>query len=114
MAFEKGNKLGKLSKRGKAKKTVIKESFEALKKVGLNPLEVSREMIDSLINNTSLSNKEQIALLQVVTSLFKYQLLTRAEELKLQELQEDIQEIKETKREVLTTSEILKKLKEDD
>lgn len=117
MAFEKGNTYGKNTKRGKGKKTIAKESLESLHKIGINPLETSKEIIDSLVNNTDLKNNEKLNLLSILTSLYKYELLTRAEEIKLDELQQENEILKEENQElnnfIGTPQELLQKLKEE-
>ena len=90
MAFEKGNTYGKGRVKGsKNRKTIIKESLNKLKEIGINPLRVSKELIDTLTANTEMSNKEKISLLGLMTSLFKYELLERKDEIKLDELLEE-------------------------
>ena len=90
MTFEKGNTFGKGRKSGsKNKKTIVKESLDKLNKIGITPLETSKSIIDKLVEDTELSNKEQIQLLSVMTSLYKYELLTRSEEIRLDELQKE-------------------------
>jgi len=94
MAFLPGNTYGKGRKPGsKNKKTIAKESLNKLEEIGITPLETSKEIINSLVNNTELKNNEKLQLLNTMTSLFKYQLLTRAEEIKLDELQNEIIEL---------------------
>jgi len=96
MAFLPGNTYGKGRIPGsKNKKTIAKESLNQLQSIGINPLETSKEIINSLVNNTELKNSEKLNLLNTMTSLFKYQLLTRAEEIKLDELQTEIQELEQ-------------------
>lgn len=89
MAFEKGNKLGALSKRGRGRKQIAKESLDTLEKIGINPINVSKDLIDGLVKNTEMKNTEKLQLLSIMTSLYKYSLLTRAEEIKLDELQQE-------------------------
>ena len=100
MGFKQGNKHGKGRVNGsKNKKTIVKESLDRLNKIGITPLQTSKEIIDKLVQDTELSNKEQIQLLSVMTSLYKYELLTRSEEIKLDELQkENIDLIEENKK----------------
>lgn len=119
MGFQKGNTYGKNTKRGKAKKTIVYESLEQLKSIGITPLETSKELIENLLSNKELSNKEKLNLLTILTSLFKYQLLSRADEVKLDELQKENEELI-TKNEQLTntiiadsTEDLLKQLKEE-
>ena len=96
MAFEKNNTYGKGRAKGsKNKKTIAKESLEALTEIGINPLETSKEIIDSLVKDTDLKNSEKLNLLSTMTSLFKYQLLTRESEIKLDELQQENEELLE-------------------
>ena len=113
MGFEKGNTLGKYTKRGKGKKTIVRESINALESIGINPIEISKEIIDNLAKNSSLSNKEQISFLQTMTQLFKYSLLTKAEMMRLREIEEEIKEVKEVNESILSSHELLKKLKEE-
>lgn len=119
MGFEKGNTYGKYTKRGKGKKTIIFESLEKLNKIGITPLATSKELIENLLDSKELSNKERLNLLGILTSLFKYEMLTRSEEIKLDELQKENEELI-TKNEQLTktiiadsTADLLKQLKEE-
>lgn len=79
----------------KNRKTIVKESFNQLQEIGITPLETSQDLILSLTNSTELKNSEKLNLLSTMTNLFKYQLLTRAEEIKLDELQNEIEELAE-------------------
>ena len=113
--FEKGNTYSKGRPKGsKNKKTIAKESLNTLNKIGINPMKVSKQLIDALVQNTELSNKDQIALLNSMTSLYKYQLLTRAEEIRLDELMQENEEIKQEneqlKRFVGTPQDLMKEL----
>jgi len=118
MAFEKGNTYGKGRVKGsKNKKTIAKESLAKLTEIGINPLETSKEIIDSLIQDTELKNSEKLNLLSTMTSLFKYELLTRESEIKLDELQRENEDLLEENKELRETfigtpQELLKKLKE--
>ncbi len=96
MGFKKGNTFGRETKRGRAKKTIVKESLQRLNDLGITPLETSKELIDSLLKDTDITNKEKIQLLGLFQGLFKYELLTRAEELKLTELETDNEKLEET------------------
>ena len=93
MGFQKCNDFGKKSKRGKGKKTIVFESLDKLNKIGITPLQTSKDIIESLVNNSELSNKEQLSLLGIMTSLYRYELLTRSEEIKLDELQKENEEL---------------------
>ena len=46
MGFQKGNDFGKKSKRGKGKKTIVFESLDKLNKIGITPLQTSKDIID--------------------------------------------------------------------
>lgn len=117
--FKPNNNHGKGRIAGsKNKKTIAKESLLALETIGINPLETSKSLIDNLINNTDLKNSEQLQLLSTMTNLFKYQLLTRAEEIKLDELQIEIQDLQQENKSlkenpyfVGTNQELLEELK---
>ena len=114
--FEKGNKFGGRPIGSRNKKTIATESLQALNLIGINPIETSKILIDGLVNNTELSNKEQISLLSVMSSLWKFSLLTRAEEIRLDELQHE-KEILQVENQNLkdfigTPDELLKQLKE--
>jgi predicted nuclease with TOPRIM domain len=119
MAFEKGNTYGKGRVKGsKNRKTIAKESLEKLTEIGINPLETSKEIIDSLVKDTELKNSEKLNLLSTMTSLFKYELLTRESEIKLDELQQENEELLEENKELRETfigspQDLLKKLKEE-
>jgi len=89
MGFKKGNTYGTKTKRGKAKKTIAYESLAKLNSIGITPLETSKKLIDKLIQNDELKNTEQLQLLNTMTNLFKYEMITRAEEIKLDELQKE-------------------------
>lgn len=117
MGFEKGNQHGKKTKRGKAKKTIIKESLDRLQEIGITPLQNSKTIIDNLLAQEDLSVKDSLNLLTILTSLYKYELLTRAEEIKLDELlqenEELINENQELKQIFDSPQDLLKKLKEE-
>ena len=91
MGFKKGNTYGTKTKRGKAKKTIAYESLAKLNDIGITPLETSKKLIDKLVQNNELKNTEQLQLLNTMTNLFKYEMITRAEEIKLDELQNEIE-----------------------
>jgi len=96
MGFTKGNKLSSGRPAGsKNKKTIAFESLKSLSDIGITPLETSKFLINSLVQDTELKNSEKIQLLSTMTSLFKYQLLSRAEEIRLDELQQENNELEE-------------------
>lgn len=118
MGFEKGNAYGKGRVKGsKNKKTIAKESISKLNEIGISPVTISNEIIESLLNNEELSIKEQILLLQTTSSLFKYEILTKSEKLKMELLlKENIdlkEEVKELTNFIGTPLELLNKIKED-
>ena len=85
--FKKGNKFGKGRPAGsKNKKTIVKESLERLNEVGITPLETTNEILNSLLKNDDISIDQKIKLLNVTTGLLKYELLTREQEVKYDEL----------------------------
>ena len=119
MGFEKNNTYGKGRKTGsKNKKTIAKESLNRLTEIGIFPLEVSKEIISSLVADTELKNSEKLSLLSTMTNLFKYELLTRESEIKLDELQQENEDLKEENQElkesfVGSPLELLKSLKKE-
>ena len=118
MGFKKNNTFGQGRKKGsKNKKTIVKESLNKLNEIGINPLTTSKELIDQLIKDTEITNKDKLALLGTMTHLFKYELLTRAEEIKLDELQQENEvltdENKNLKEFIGTTNELLEQLKKE-
>lgn len=118
MGFTKGNKHGKGRIKGSQnKKTVAFESLDKLKAVGIEPLTTAKEIITKLLNNNDLSIKESISLLGIMTNLFKYELITRVEEIKFDELLKENEELQTENivlNEIIADSpkELLLKLKE--
>lgn len=99
--FLKGNTYGQGRPKGsKNKKTIVKESLERLNEVGIKPLETTNEILSSLLNNKDTSIDQKIKLLGVTTSLLKYELLTRSEEIKYDELLTENLELKEKNQEL--------------
>lgn len=119
MGFEKNNTYGQGRKTGsKNKKTIAKESLNRLTEIGIFPLEVSKEIISSLVADTELKNSEKLSLLSTMTNLFKYELLERKDEIKLDELTKEVEELKDENKElkenfVGTPMELLKSLKKE-
>ena len=119
MGFKKGNLHGQGRVKGsKNKKTIIKESLDLLNKNGITPLVTSKEIIDSLVQNSELKPSEQIQLLNTMTSLFRYELLTRSEEIKLDELQKENVDLQEENKKLKndfigTPLELLKQIQGD-
>jgi len=120
MAFEKGNTHGKGRPKGSLnKKTIIKNSLEKINEVGLTPLDTSKEIIDSLLNNKEIDINQKIKLLSVTTNLIKYELLTMSEIANLDEVILENEKLKE-ENEILksnfvgTTQDLLKKLKKEE
>ena len=119
MTFEKGNTFGKGRKSGsKNKKTIAKESLNRLAEIGIFPLEVSKEIISSLVENSELKATEKLNLLSTMVGLFKYELLERKDEIKLFELQEENEELTKENIELKesfigTPLDLLKSLKKD-
>ena len=128
MAFEKGNKLSNGRPIGSLnKKTIATESLNKLHEIGISPIEVSNELINSLFKNNDLSTENKIKLLHVTGSLWKYETLSEMEKesilLKKEELQIRREELKkdqkiiiqESNKDVIAESpqELLKKLKQE-
>ena len=120
MGFEKGNNLSTGRPKGALnKKTIIKQSLEKLNDVGITPLETSKNIIDSLINNTEISIDQKIKLLQVTSTLIKYQTMDIAQLANLDDvvtenegLKNDIKELKD-KYLVADSQELLAQLKKE-
>ena len=113
--FEKGNTYGKGRPRGsKNKRTIAFESLKNLTDVGINPLQTSKTLIEQLVKDTDLKNSDKLNLLSTMTNLFKYQLLTRAEEIRLFELTQENEELKEKIDTFIgTPQDLLRKLEEE-
>ena len=115
--FQKGNKLGGRKPGSLNKKTIVRESLERLNDVGIMPLETTNEILNSLLKNDDISIDQKIKLLNVTTGLMKYELLTRSEEIKYDELmteneilQQENNKLKESF--IGDTQDLLKHLKE--
>ncbi len=94
--FKKGNKFGKGRPAGsKNKKTIVKESLQRLNEVGITPLETTNEILNSLLKNTDITIDQKIKLLNVTTGLLKYELLTREQEVKYDELMTENDQLKQ-------------------
>jgi len=104
MAFERGNKLSTGRPRGSLnKRTILKQAIQKLNDVGIKPLETSKEIIDSLLNNSEITIDQKIKLLQVTSTLIKYQTmdinqLANMDEViaENEELKEEVKDLKET------------------
>jgi predicted HTH domain antitoxin len=104
--FQKGNTYGQGRPKGsKNKKTIVKESLERLNEVGITPLETTNEILSSLLNNSETSIDQKIKLLGVTTGLLKYELLTRSEEIKYDELLTENEELKQKNKELTDSKE---------
>ena len=122
MGFTKGNKLSTGRPKGsKNKRTIAFESLKSLSDIGITPLQTSKTLIDSLVQDTELKNSEKLQLLGTMTSLFKYQLLSRSDEIRLDELQEENNNLEEQNKILLeekasyfigTSDDLLKTLQE--
>ena len=122
MSFTKGNKLSTGRPKGsKNKRTIAFESLKSLSDIGITPLQTSKTLIDSLVQDTELKNSEKLQLLGTMTSLFKYQLLSRSDEIRLDELQEENNDLEEQNKILLeekasyfigTSDDLLKTLQE--
>lgn len=113
MGFEKGNTYGKYTKRGKGKKTIIKDAITSLEMAGIKPFEVTQELLTNLTKKDKQTIQEQELIFKIVSTLYKYESLTKAEEHKLIELTKEVQELKEDTKNILSTNEILQQLKND-
>jgi len=91
--FQKGNDFGGRPKGSKNKKTLAFEALSTLTDIGINPISVSKELIDELVKNTELSDKDKIELLKTMTSLWKYQVLNQSEAHRIDELKEQVIEL---------------------
>lgn len=121
MAFIKGNTYSNGRPPGsRNKKTIIKESLERLTSCGITPVETSNEIITSLLQNSEMDINQKLKLLNITSSLMKYELLTRAEEIKLDEVLTENEELRETVAEqqsiiadTSSAAEILKQLQQE-
>ena len=115
MGFEKGNTYGTTTKRGKGKKTIAMESLKKLNEIGITPLETSNDLINGLLNNKDMTIDNKLKLLNITSSMFKYSLLTRSDEIKMDELQNENEILLEENQNLeLTTKELLNQLKNED
>jgi len=120
MAFEKGNKLSTGRPKGSLnKKTIIKQSLEKLNNVGITPLETSKEIIDSLLNNQDITIDQKLKLLQITAALIKYQTMDISQLASMNEIIAENEELKEEVKNIKETylvggpADVLKALKQE-
>lgn len=120
MPFEKGNTLSTGRPKGSLnKKTIIKQSLQKLNSVGIQPLETTKEIIHSLMSNSEITIDQKIKLLQVTSSLIKYQTMSISEISNMNDVLDENDELKKENQElkdkylVADTKDLLETLKED-
>jgi hypothetical protein len=76
MAFEQGNQFGKSTKRGKGKKTIIKEElmrlYENNSEIGIDVLQIIKELIAEIHIKENKSVSEYTILIQLLGVLLPY------------------------------------------
>ena len=116
MGFKKNNIYGSTSKRGKGKKTLVKEATDLLKKVGIAPVKTSYEILTDLLTNEDLSADQKIKIFNITSNLWKYEILSKPEATRMDQLEKEnqvlINENQDLKDFIGTPDELLKQLKE--
>ena len=114
VGFKKNNNYGSISKRGKGKKTLVKEAINKLKKVGITPVHTSNEILTKLLSKEDLTPDQYIKILNITCGLWKYEILSRPEAIRMDQLEKDnevlLQENKDLKDFIGTPDELLKEL----
>ena len=116
MGFKKGNQFGKDTKRGKGKKTIVKEAITNLEKAGIKVFDLTSDLIKSLSITDKTTLQEKELLFKILQSMYKYDSLTKNEQVQVDQLLTDVQEIKEKQDNFIlgTTNELLTSLKNGD
>ena len=118
--FKKGNPGGPGRPKGsKNKRTLANEAIDTLNQIGINPIKTSTKLINELVQSTELSDKDKIQLLQTLTPLWKYQLLSQTEAHKIDDMQKEILELEEQNSQLKhsftgTPQQLLQQLKRED